>query len=156
MLSSITDNEELMQSLKALFTIPHVSGLVIWIVLFVWQTKLVKQGKLCNRGLKRIEAAQKAGRVVEAHFESFWFSKGTGNTRYHRTYVYEVDGIKYKKIHTTGNVRHKEVITLYYNRSPKRAKTYAEMRGVLPDVWPLLSSLVAGGLAMLLLQKLGL
>ncbi len=150
---TLLDNPELMAGLRELMSIPNIAGLVVWIVLFVWQTKGVKKGKLYNRGLKKIEAATKAGRVVQAQYVTGWSTND--NRRYHRTYTYEVDGIQYKKTFSTNHIRMERELTLYYTRSPKGAKTYSQMRGVLPDVMPLLSSLLLGAAVLLVLQHLG-
>lgn len=125
--------------------------LVIWVAIFVWQAQLVDKGKIFNGGLRRIEAAIKEGRVIEAHFASYKISTrrppeggGLRNT-YYFTYEYEVNGIQYKKTISADNSQHSDIITLYYDRSAKRAKTYGEMRGFLQDFWPFVCATVVSG-----------
>ena len=131
-----------------------IAGVVTYVVVLIVQSILISKNKIYTRGMKKIAAARAAGRVVcatkERVYTNYYDETDTGHRRtsYSAVYSYQVNGKRYKTVIRSDSRHFSDTVTLYYDKSPKSAKTEGHLttidRGVLPVIMPLvLAVLVA-------------
>ena len=102
------------------FDVKVFCGIVVAIVVFIFEIRFTRNLKLRNR---RVEKAVQLGHIVKAKRLKAWDDDVTGYSAdawYHGTYSYEVDGKTYSYRYMS-KVSPPLELTLYYIRNPRKA-----------------------------------
>lgn len=123
---------------------------VFWLASAIAIAVLTKKKVIFTAGQKKVDAAEKAGRVIYAEFERSSHAGRHENLHNYNTYKgiygYTVNGKHYRKVVKQYGKGFEKYLKLYYTRSPAFAKTEGELKlwseEILPRIVPLVLTML--------------